>query len=972
VHSYKEALLSSSSATSLELDVRTSTVARPKLCDKERRLCRREDLVPVDMEDGWQVVKSRKQSRCALARRGTSVNLRGRCFNCFSPNHLVASCRCPPRCFRCFKLGHQASRCPAIQAGPLQLKTPGRLRNRLEFDRSYPVGKRSVWHRLEEPGKRLSVFKRLSSQKVSPPQCRAGSAAPPKKKKSVWVRISPAPQTSDQKTDQPSPMLNNCAPAVDQRSFRNKRKRRRSKSKKGKGPAEAAGSGVCSDSPPSSPEAHFSQTRMEFHTASPPTVEASRVLTFTDEMAREEINLRKALFVTIAGTRPVVQGSEVLDEVARSFGVCIDNMSIQHSSPEDFLLFLPDEDTASRIFNGGRLFTGPRFCLMFKRWSRFSHASMSRMSHLVDVQIRGIPEHAWSCSTAEAVLNDSCHIVEIHSDTLMKKSLSSFTVRAWCFDFKKLQRQMTLHIIERGLQSNDKGCLSYKISISATMVNPEDTDLGGLHSSPPDDAHQPEDFEDQDIGNSMFPRPPRLGAPSAGRQSVHSRLGPQPPQGRGGVSRANRELNTPATTKDAADFLKLGHLNSLDNGKDAAGRDLLCIPEATVLDPRSADEDILAPEHLNFLEDEEHAAEFLKLGHLISLDNGKDAAGGNLLCIPEATVLDPRSTDEDILAPAAGLNCLGIPEASRLDPRRKTNSTLGMAPTVCMSEARGSLNPPRNISPQSMVTGPLELIGLGSPHAPTPVLPPTGPVPGSLEMVSPSVVSPHIIGPLETHNFRSVSPQGLEFEGDASVFESGPPETVSVHAVLTLSGQVETQCAVPVSPQLQLKQSSCKPLLKVYSRRKCGTTQLMEMTTDLQNSEEPSQGISDGIINSATDISEQLTLPSSSLINMISRKPSYLLPAPGTGLKRQKDLTVTMPRRSRRVAGIGVEFSMQDWRSKASKKAMRALRIINESDKITSDAIMEYALLFQRPLIQSHVDALAALFGWSTPEELRS
>ena len=81
---------------------------------------------------------------------------------------------------------------------------------------------------------------------------------------------------------------------------------------------------------------------------------------------------------------------------------------------------------------------------------------------------------------------------------------------------------------------------------------------------------------------------------------------------------------------------------------------------------------------------------------------------------------------------------------------------------------------------------------------------------------------------------------------------------------------------------------------------------------------------------------------------------------------------MTMPRRSRRVAGIGVEFSMQDWRSKASRKAMRALCIINESDKITSDAIMEYALLFQRPLIQSHVDALAALFGWSTPEELRS
>jgi hypothetical protein len=144
VHSYKEALLSSSGATSQEVDVNTSTVARPKLCDKERRLRRREVLVPVDKEDGWQVVKSRKQFRCASARRGTIVNLRGRCFNCFSPNHLVASCRCPPRCFRCFKLGHQASCCPSIQAGPQKLKTPGRLRDLLDIVSSYPVGKESV------------------------------------------------------------------------------------------------------------------------------------------------------------------------------------------------------------------------------------------------------------------------------------------------------------------------------------------------------------------------------------------------------------------------------------------------------------------------------------------------------------------------------------------------------------------------------------------------------------------------------------------------------------------------------------------------------------------------------------------------------------------------------------------------------------------------------------------------------------
>jgi hypothetical protein len=384
LHSYKEALLSRTGTTSPALDVKTFSAARPVFCDKEERQCRRDALAPVGKDDGWHVVKSRKRFRCAPPRRGNTVNLRGRCYNWFSPNHFVASCRCPPRCFRCLKLEHQASLCPSIQVGPQEQKIPGCLRDHLDTDRpfsreSYREGKKFVWQRLEEPRDRLSVFRRLSSQKVSSLQSGAGSVAP-HQKKSVWVRISPTPQTTDPKTDQLIPMMNNLATVVDQRSLRNKRKRRRSKSKKGKGPVEDAGAGASVDSPPSSSDntkAHYTQSRVESHNIYLPTADVSRVLTFTDEMAREEINLRKALFVTIAGTRPVVQGSEVLDEVARSFGVSIDKMSIHHSSPEDFLLFLPDEEMASKVFNDGRLFTGPRFCMLFKRWSRFLHASVS-------------------------------------------------------------------------------------------------------------------------------------------------------------------------------------------------------------------------------------------------------------------------------------------------------------------------------------------------------------------------------------------------------------------------------------------------------------------------------------------------------------------------------------------------------------------------------------------------------------------
>lgn len=176
----------------------------------------------------------------------------------------------------------------------------------------------------------------------------------------------------------------------------------------------------------------------------------SCVLAFTTEMAREEAALRKALFVSVVGTRPEVQGVEVLEEVALSFGIDVAAMAIHQAMPEDFLLFLPDEDTVSRVYGGGRLFRGPRFNLHFKRWTRCAHASTATLPALVDVKIRGIPPHAWARSTVEHLLHGSCLISELHPATVEKSDLSSFMLRAWCFNPVLLHRDMDLLIVEPG------------------------------------------------------------------------------------------------------------------------------------------------------------------------------------------------------------------------------------------------------------------------------------------------------------------------------------------------------------------------------------------------------------------------------------------------------------------------------------------------------------------------------------------
>jgi hypothetical protein len=75
---------------------------------------------------------------------------------------------------------------------------------------------------------------------------------------------------------------------------------------------------------------------------------------FSEAFAREEIALRTALFVTVVGTRPGVSGSDVLNEVRHRFGVKLEDMKIHQTFPKDFLLFLPDEDTAAKVLNEGR------------------------------------------------------------------------------------------------------------------------------------------------------------------------------------------------------------------------------------------------------------------------------------------------------------------------------------------------------------------------------------------------------------------------------------------------------------------------------------------------------------------------------------------------------------------------------------------------------------------------------------------
>lgn len=431
--------------------------------------------------EGWQVVvhrRSRKVQR--LPRGGVHVDLRGKCYNCLSTFHRAARCRGPCRCFRCLRLGHRAARCPSRPAGG---------------------ARPSVWQRLH-------VAAGVSAREVP---------RPPALRRQVWRRLSPPPLEELQGA---------AMQEGDIATQFKKRKRRR-----GRG-----GLGSVHAVPSSGSEAVAGPRQMLLDSSAPAGVlpKPSCVLDFSEDVARMEVELRRALFVTIVGTRPKVLGREVIEEVARFFQIAEDDMVIHHSKPEDFILFLPDERTATRVLNGGQVFRGPRFSLQFKRWTRFAHASASVLPCLVDVEVRGLPAHTWSRSTVERLLGDSCLVTEVFSEALLQKDFSSFLLRAWCRNPDELQRAMDLIVVEPSFGGHEQRCLSYSVEV---VVVPVDRPVGDSPppSPPPDDDVLDKGGDSQRQFSSS--RRSHSHSDDLRRGPIQRRLGPQPPRGDAGGGR---------------------------------------------------------------------------------------------------------------------------------------------------------------------------------------------------------------------------------------------------------------------------------------------------------------------------------------------------------------------------------------------------------------------------------------------------
>jgi hypothetical protein len=107
------------------------------------------------------------------------------------------------------------------------------------------------------------------------------------------------------------------------------------------------------------------------------------------------------------------------------------------------------------------------FMLSSRRWTRFGGAGGNSLKHLVELELRGLPVHAWETSVVQQLINPHACISQVLPDTLDIQSLEVFRCLAWCCDPERIPSMKDLWITEPDQASAAEGkkALVYPVQI---------------------------------------------------------------------------------------------------------------------------------------------------------------------------------------------------------------------------------------------------------------------------------------------------------------------------------------------------------------------------------------------------------------------------------------------------------------------------------------------------------------------------
>lgn len=86
--------------------------------------------------------------------------------------------------------------------------------------------------------------------------------------------------------------------------------------------------------------------------------------------------------------------------------------------------------------------------LFFKKWTRVASASINTLYLKVELELDGIPAHAWHLSSAYQLLSSSCWIEKLNPETANKSDMSAFRLTVWTDDLSRILAKKKLWVAE--------------------------------------------------------------------------------------------------------------------------------------------------------------------------------------------------------------------------------------------------------------------------------------------------------------------------------------------------------------------------------------------------------------------------------------------------------------------------------------------------------------------------------------------
>lgn len=161
--------------------------------------------------------------------------------------------------------------------------------------------------------------------------------------------------------------------------------------------------------------------------------------------------------------------AEIVALSAPQLNITEASLVIHRSSSSSQLFILSDIPMTELLITHWSIIRETTFFVICKCWSRFLGILNITLSYLVELEIGGIPVHAWETSTMERLLSPFVWIHQVHQDTMALQYLSCFKYSVWCTNPSYIPAARDLWIVEpvQVVEGNVRKtiALSYPITI---------------------------------------------------------------------------------------------------------------------------------------------------------------------------------------------------------------------------------------------------------------------------------------------------------------------------------------------------------------------------------------------------------------------------------------------------------------------------------------------------------------------------